>query len=214
MKKLLFAIGLCVAVTSFSCHAFDLKSALKKGASQSSSNSSSLGTLIGGISNLLGVTDVTIADLQGTWDYAKPAVAFQSDNLLQKAGGAAAAAVVEDKLVPYYQKVGITSMKLVIDADSNFEMKLKRITLKGKLEKNADGNFVFNFQALGQVKIGQITSVISKTGNSIDVTFDASKLITLVTKVATLTGNGTLGTVSSLLNSYDGMNAGFQLNKE
>lgn len=213
MKKLLFTIGLALMMGSFNSQAFDLKSVLKNSSSQSSS-SSSLGTLIGGISNLLGVTDVTIADLEGTWNYSKPAIAFQSDNLLQKAGGAAAAAVVEQKLVPYYQKTGITSMKLTIAADSTFVMKLKRATLKGTLEKNSDGNFVFNFQALGTVKIGQLTSVITKTGNSIDVTFDASKLITLVTKVATLTGNGTLSTVSSLLNSYDGMNAGFQLTKE
>lgn len=213
MKKLIFTIGLCVMASTFNGNAFDLKTALKNGASQST-GSSGLSTLIGGITNLLGVTDVSIADLEGTWNYAKPAVAFQSDNFLQKAGGAAAAAVVEEKLVPYYQKTGITSMKLTVAADSTFEMKLKRVTLKGVLEKNDEGNFVFNFQALGKVKIGQLTSVITKTGNSIDVTFDASKLIVLVSKVATLTGNGTLGTVSSLLNSYDGMNAGFQLTKE
>ncbi|MDE7472029.1 MAG: DUF4923 family protein, partial [Muribaculaceae bacterium] len=136
------------ALSVFNSSAFDLKGALQ-GLSNSGKNSSEqsgsdgLGSLIGGIANLLGKTDVTIADLEGTWDYSKPAVAFQSDNLLKKAGGAAAAGVIEDKLAPYYEKAGLTSMKLTIAADSTFTMKLKMTSLKGTLAKDDDGNFVF-----------------------------------------------------------------------
>lgn len=199
MKRILSFFTVIALLSTFSGKAFDLKSVLQ-----------TAGDVAG---NLLGKTDVTIADLEGTWNYSKPAVAFKSDNLLKKAGGSAAASVIEEKMAPYYEKAGITSMKLTIQNDSTFTMKMNKATLKGKLEKDTDGNFVFNFQALGKVNIGHITSVITKSGNNIDVTFDASKLVTLVSKIATLSGNSTIKTVSTLLNSYDGMNAGFQLTK-
>lgn len=83
--------------------------------------------------------------------------------------------------------------------------------MKGKLTKDEEGNFIFNFQALGKMNLGHLTSVITKSGNNIDVTFDASKLVSLVSKIAAVTGNSTVKTVSSLLESYDGLNAGFQL---
>ena len=219
MKKVFMIFVAIAALSVFNSSAFDLKGALQ-GLSNSGKNSSEqsgsdgLGSLIGGIANLLGKTDVTIADLEGTWDYSKPAVAFQSDNLLKKAGGAAAAGVIEDKLAPYYEKAGLTSMKLTIAADSTFTMKLKMTSLKGTLVKDDDGNFVFQFKALGKVNIGHATSVITKTGNNITVTFDASKLITLVSKIAAISGNSTVKSVSSLLESYDGLNAGFELSKE
>lgn len=218
MKKVFMILVAVATMSVFNSSAFDLKGALQGlsggSSSEASSNSNGLGSLIGGIANLLGKTDVSLADLQGTWGYSKPAVAFKSDNLLKKAGGAAAAEVIEGKLAPYYEKAGIAAMKLTIAADSTFTMKIKTVALKGTLSKDTDGNFIFQFKALGKVNIGHATSVITKTGNNITVTFDASKLITLVSKIASVTGNSTIKSVSSLLSSYDGLNAGFELKKE
>ncbi|MDE7386193.1 MAG: DUF4923 family protein [Muribaculaceae bacterium] len=219
MKKVFMILVAVATLSVFNSSAFDLKGALQGLANNSSdstqqSKSNGLGSLIGGIANLLGKTDVTIADLQGTWAYSKPAVAFKSDNLLKKAGGAAAAEVIEGKLAPYYEKAGIAAMKLTIAADSTFTMKIKAVALKGTLSKDKDGNFVFQFKALGKVNIGHATSVITKTGKNITVTFDASKLITIVSKIASVTGNSTIKSVSALLESYDGLNAGFELSKE
>lgn len=219
MKRIVLLFSICTLLSLFSAKAFDIKDALKavgnSTSSQSSQSSSSgLGDILGGIGSLLGKTDVTIEDLAGSWKYVKPAVAFKSDNMLKKAGGAAAAGVIEGKLAPYYQKAGITSMKFTVATDSTFTMKVGVANLTGTLEKDNDGNFIFKFKALGKVNIGQITSVITKSGKNIDVTFDASKLITLVSKIASISGNSTIQGVASLLESYDGMNAGFQLSKE
>ncbi|MCM1449914.1 MAG: DUF4923 family protein [Clostridiales bacterium] len=219
MKRILSIILVAMLVSfTFTGNAFDLKGALKKAASSannadstSTGSNGGLGGLLGGLGNILGVTDVNIKDLAGTWNYAKPAVAFKSDNLLKKAGGEAAASVLEGKLAPYYQKAGITSLQLTVNNDSTFTMAVKKVTLKGKLTKDEEGNFIFNFQALGKMNLGHLTSVITKSGNNIDVTFDASKLVSLVSKIAAVTGNSTVKTVSSLLESYDGLNAGFQL---
>lgn len=217
MKRVLSIFSVLLVMSVLSGNAFDLKSALKAAAGNASKDSTttsgSLGDILGGLGNILGITDVTIADLEGTWNYSKPAVAFKSDNLLKKAGGTAAATVIEGKLAPYYQKAGLTALQLTVKSDSTFTMKMNKVTLNGSLEKDADGNFVFNFKALGRVQLGHATSVITKTGNNIEVTFDASKLVSLVSKIATISGNSTIKTVSSLLESYDGLNAGFQLTR-
>lgn len=219
MKKVVLISIVAMLLSTLNAGAFDLKGALKgiggnNTETSDQSGNNGLGALLGGLSNLLGKTDVTITDLEGTWNYSKPAVAFKSDNLLKKAGGAAAASMIEEKLTPYYQKAGLTAMSLTINADSTFTMALKRTKLNGTLSKDEDGNFVFQFKALGKISIGHATSVITKTGNSISVTFDASKLITLVSKIAAISGNSTVKTVSSLLESYDGLNAGFELTKQ
>lgn len=216
MKRisLLFAAAV---ITVASVNAQSLKGLLNGvsglGNSTEKTSDNAIGGLISGIANVLGSTNVDIVDLQGEWKYTKPAVSFKSDNLLKKAGGTAAAEIIESKLAPYYQKAGMSNFTLAIEADSTFTMKLKAVTLTGTLSKEEDGNFAFNFKALNKVNIGKLNSVITKTGNILNVTFDASKLITLVSKVAMITGNSTIKTASSLLSSYDGLNAGFELSK-
>lgn len=221
MKKisaLFFAMA--VAVTSVAAP-LDIKDLLNKvsgtadttaveDGQSSATGGSGLGAFLG---NLLGSGKIEVTDLVGSWQYSSPAVTFKSDNLLKKAGGAAASAVVEEKLKEYYKKAGIEGMTLTVEADSTFSMKLKRVTVSGTIEKNADGNFQFNFKIGKKIPIGNMTAYISKAGDTVDITFDVSKLITLVDKIAAVSGNSTLSGISKLLNSYDGLCAGFTLKR-
>ncbi len=61
-------------------------------------------------------------DMTGTWTYSGSAVEFESDNLLMKAGGAAAATMAENKLNEQLTKVGIKEgqMSFTFNADSTF----------------------------------------------------------------------------------------------
>ncbi len=72
---------------------------------------------------------------------------------------------------------------------------------------------MFSFKALGKIPVGNMNAQVEKQINSMTITFDASKLIKLVDAVASITGQSTLKTVSQLLNSYDGLNCGFELKK-
>lgn len=222
MRKILTLLLLIVAAGCMTATPFDLKDLLNKGAAADSASSSSqsdttsdkgLGSLGSLLGNILGTGNIEVKDLVGTWDYSSPAVTFKSDNLLKKAGGAAASTVIEQKLKEYYKKAGIDGMTLTIEADSTFTMKLKRITVSGTIEKTADGNFQFNFRIGKKIPIGSMAAYISKAGNTVDITFDVSKLIVLVDKIATFSGNSTLTGISKLLNSYDGLCAGFTLRK-
>ncbi|MGN1172167.1 MAG: lipocalin-like domain-containing protein [Muribaculaceae bacterium] len=212
MKRNINSILIVLAIF-FGCnnsYAFDIQGVLGKVLNNDSTSTSAISGVIGSV---LGTDKVELKDLVGTWKYEAPAVSFKSDNLLQKAGGAAAASAIEAKILPIYQRSGITNLKLEVTNDSTFTFTVKRITSKGKITKDENGDFVFIYQALGK-DVATMTAYITKSSsNQIAMTFDASKLITLVETIAKYSNNTTLKTASTLLNSYDGVTVGFKLKK-
>ena len=110
---------------------------------------------------------------------------------------------------------GLTSLKLTINEDSTFTFKLRVTSLSGTISRDEEsGNFVFTFQALKKIKIGSMEAYVIKNGNQMSLTFDVSKLITIIEKVGSVSGNSTIKGVSALLNQYDGITAGFKLKRE
>lgn len=193
-----------------------LKSAAEKakGGSDDNSGSTALSGLKGLAEGLLTSSKVGEDDLVGNWRYNAPAVTFKSDNLLQKAGGSAASGVIVEKIAPYYEKAGITSLTATFNHDRTFELKVKKITLTGTYAlagDEANGDFVFNFKAVKKLPLGKMNAHVDKVGSKITLTFDASKLIKLVNTVAQVSGRASLQSAAKLLNSYDGLNCGFEL---
>ncbi len=227
MKTIYSVLLALICTFSVSAQSFDQKDILKGiGGSSSEStestestgsekSSSGLGDILGSvIGNVLGTSKLTPADLTGTWSYSAPAVAFKSDDLLKKAGGAAASATIESKLAPYYQRAGLDKMELTVNADSTFTMKFNRGSLSGTISQgDQDGFMKFQFKAMGKVNMGSLNAAVSKAGNQLSITFDVSKLMSLVNTIASISGNSTLKGANSLLQSYDGMQAGFRLKK-
>lgn len=204
MKKgLSILVALVLATSAVSCasvsgSAIDLKS-----------GASTLGNLIEGV---FSTSNLDIQDLAGEWTSSGSAVKFQSENLLNKAGGLAAAAVIEDKLNPYYKKLGLDGAVLTIQNDGSFTMLIKKMTLKGQIAKLDNGNFNFQFQVLG-MNIGKIETYISKSSNQMDVMFDADKLIKIVELAGNISGMKTIKAVSEILKTYDGICVGFKMSK-
>ncbi len=230
MKKFSFAsilaFLLCVAtVVPASASEWDLKNLLNNVGSKNSTENatdtakteSGLAGLLSGVANQLGIgsSDLTIEKLVGTWNYSNPAVSFASENLLLKAGGSAAATQVETKIAPYYKRVGLNQLVMTIAEDSTFTFKVRTVNLNGVISRNTEtGNFVFQFKAFKQINMGAMESNIVMNGNTMELTFDVSNLITIVEKIGQYSGNSTIKGVSTLLNQYDGMNAGFELKRK
>lgn len=184
---------------------------------QTSSSSSSSSSLLGNtISNIVqGVftkSNLTIADIAGQWTADGSAVSFQSDNFLQKAGGLAAAGAIENQINPYYEKLGLNNAVLTIQEDGSFTLKSK-VSLSGTIKSNGDGTFDFTFKALNLLSLGTIKAYVQKSGNHLDVMFDATKLKTLISGVASISGISIAKTAASLLDSYEGLCVGFSMNK-
>lgn len=219
-----FAVALILLFSSVSSSAQSLSDLLKglggQGQSTSTENTSaskgSIGDILSGVAGALGLgnSQAGIEQLAGTWTYSAPAVSFKSDNFLLKAGGAAAATTVEKKLEPYYKTAGLTSLTVTINNDSTFTFKGRRATLNGTIDRNGDnGTYVFHFKAFNKVNIGSMEAFIQLAGDNMELTFDISKLMTLIQRISAMTNNSTLKGASALLEQYDGMTAGFDLKR-
>lgn len=228
MKKLFIAfVLLMVALPSaevFAGCAPDLQELLNglkkgKGGDGDSSSGSALDALRG-IGNALGIIPsktVDISYLTGEWSYSKPAVAFKSEDFLAKAGGVAASAKIESEIAPYYHKVGLDKLKLTVDADSTFVMTFGRASLSGTISATGQaGNqeLMFNFTLFGKVPVGKMEAYVNAESDKVmSMTFDVSRLITILEKVAGFTKNKSLQALSKLMNNYDGITAGFRMNR-
>lgn len=166
------------------------------------------------VNGVLTSSNISVSDIVGTWNYVEPAVEFKSDNLLKKAGGAAVAKTITDKITPFYSKANVEKLVFTVQEDGSFKMSIGSVGASGTIEKNDSGEFVFNFKAAGKINIGKINAYMSKNvSGQLTLTFDASKLITLVNTIANISSDSTVKSVSSLLNSYDGLTVGFVLKK-
>jgi len=183
-------------------------------------NSQGLGDILsGGLGNTIGnaiegvfsSSNISVADMEGEWTSDGPAVCFQGEGFLKKAGGVAASAAVETKLAPYYEQYGLNNAKLTVTSDGKFTLLLKNLKLNGTITQ-ADGTqpgvFLFNFSALN-MKLASVTTYVEKTSRSMDVMFDVTKLKKLLTAVSKFSGIQIVQTVSGILDSYDGLCVGF-----
>lgn len=165
------------------------------------------------VDNILKTDDLEVEDLEGTWKSSGPAVSFKSENVLEKAGGVAAATTIENKLAPYYKKAGLENVVFTFTKEGTVTVTLKNgRTISGTVVKGeVEGTMVFTFGKLNL--LGNLTAYVSK-GTSLNIMFDADKLVKLVTAIANYSKNTTLTSVSTLLNSYDGVYAGFKFDKQ
>lgn len=216
MKRLLlnFAMtSLLLAAAPAASANPDITDLLKGAASKigGGDGSTALSGLKGAVEGMMAKSDLTAADLVGDYKYSAPAVSLQSDNALQKLGGSAATGVIVDKLAPYYQKAGLTSMTATFREDGTCEFKVKKATVTGTYERNESGDFTFNFKAVKKIPLGKMNAHVEKIGKKLTLTFDASKLIKLVNAVASVSGQSSLQAAAKMLNSYDDLYAGFEL---
>lgn len=171
---------------------------------------SALGSVL---TNLLGGSSaVTASDLQGTWTYRKADCVFETQNLLLKAGGEMAAAKIESQLESQLGKVGINpgACSFTFNSDGTYVATIGQYNLTGNYTLNTKSNTLTMTYLAG---IGRISPKVVKTGASISLLFEGDKLLSMVQKVGKLSSNSTVNSLSSLINSYDGMLVGMQLSK-
>lgn len=171
---------------------------------------SALGSVL---TNLLGGSSaVTASDLQGTWTYRKADCVFETQNLLLKAGGEMAATKIESQLESQLGRVGITpgACSFTFNSDGTYVATIGQYNLTGNYTLNTKSNTLTMTYLAG---IGRISPKVVKTGASISLLFEGDKLLSMVQKVGKLTSNSTVNSLSSLINSYDGMLVGMQLSK-
>ena len=177
-----------------------------------SSQNNTVTTVTSVFNHLIGNTTVTSTSLVGTWTYSQPAVAFESQNLLGKAGGAVTANVLEKKLgnalTTYGFKPGNST--LTFNADSTFSMRIKGRTVTGRYSVSKS-----TLTLRSRLGTTLVTANVAIASNQLQLTFTANKLLTFVKQVAALsTTSTTLNTISQLAGNYSGMQLGLQFKKK
>jgi len=155
-----------------------------------------------------------VADLEGEWQTTGPAVSLRSDNILEQAGGATISGMAEEKIRPYYDKLGLDNSTITFDEAGSFVLKIKKLPVKGVLKKNDDGSFEMQFTSgIGKLKgkNRSLTAYVLKSGTTLSITVDVKKLLDIVGTVAAKTDLKTISTAAGLLKNYDNVCVGLRM---
>lgn len=189
---------------------FDFGKILQNGA-DILSNGGTTDDLLSGITSIFSDKKVaTIDDLVGEWAYTEPAVVFMSENLLKKAGGKLASSAIEKTIETQLNKVGITkgAMQMTFTRNGRFTQTIAGRRLRGTF--TIKGKEVV-LKYAGEIK--QLVGTTQVDGNDLLIVMDASKMLTYLKAIGSISGNASLKTATSLLGSMDGMLCGLRLNR-
>jgi hypothetical protein len=189
-------------------------------ASVSASAQINLGNLGKGLSSVLGSelssvisgsNDVTAETIAGTWSYQEPAVAFESSNLLKQAGGQVASATIVKKLSTQLNKVGITPGKFLITftTDGKFSVVKNGVVTTSGSYTISGSKITFSYLE----GTANIPGYAQLKNDNLSLLFDSSKILSVFSKIGKVASNSTLGTISSLAGSFDGMKTGLSFVK-
>ena len=160
------------------------------------------------------VDKATGNDLQvvGTWTYSQCKIVFESDNFLQKAGGAVAAAKLEDELGGVLKKIGIEqgSVTYTFNDDSTFTSTTRKLKSKGDYTIDATTHEMTLKMLRGAIKS---SCTVQTAGNSMTMLYDADKLLSIISAISGAVDIKLLDTVSNLLSKYDGCKIGMEMTK-
>ena len=181
--------------------------------------------ILSGVASSLGekaaekaVEKVNMPVIEGTWTYVKPDCKFQSDNLLSKAGSEIASKKIEDKITELMLKLGVDEHSVfTFNNDSTYTIKNSKRTTQGTYSFNRETQEITLTSRLNI----HFTAKVAKNllaPNKLSLLFKADKLMNMA---KTITGslsknstNKTIGAINSLLNGYNGMMLGFELERE
>ena len=177
--------------------------------------SSAISNIIGNV--IASNTQLTVANLEGTWNYVAPACKFLSEDFLKSAGGEVVASQLSEKIAPYYSKIGINteSFNFKFDAEGAFVMTFNKLPLSGTASQTEE-NAVFNleFIKIGTTALATTPAYFEVVGDKMVVLFEIEKFVNLFRSVVNKLGINSLNTVFELVDSYDGILIGFELKKQ
>lgn len=167
--------------------------------------------LSGVISNVVGDKATTESSFKGIWKYSAPACEFESDNLLAKAGGTAAAEKIEERVAPLLKSVGVNGIVYTFDGEGNYTSKIKKRVTKGTYKFDSKAKTITFTPTIGMA----YTAHVAVQGSTMTLTFEADKLMTTLKTISNATSklSTTAALINTLMNSYSGMRVGFELKK-
>lgn len=211
MKKMMMAAVAALMLQSCGMTNPGVNGGSQMGGTTTNNSGSSIGSnALGGLLDLVvGSVKLSQADIIGTWSYVEPACAFTSENLLAKAGGSVAAKTVNEKLLPVYKSLHISSgnTQLTFNENGQFTGKIGGFPMSGTYTFDA---------ANGLVKMKSLTTFtahLTRSTHGMNFTFESKKILTLLQTVSAISGNATLSTIGDISKQFNGVRLGFAMKK-
>jgi len=217
MKKVfvLLAAG-AMALAGANASAQNLGSLLS-GLTGSGSTGSTLTNLV---SSLAGTVYSAPVSLDGTYIYNGIAVGVTSSEggVLSNLAGTAVTSGIETKIDEKLAKIGIkpgSATFVFNNADNTFTMTILNIPISGTY-KVGDGENTVTLTFGKSLKFLSMTGTLKSTLTGAEMLFPATKLLTVLKKVASMAGqmSSSLSGILSLADGYDNMKLGFKLAKK
>lgn len=211
MKKMMMAVVAALMLQSCGMTNPGVNGGSQMGGTTTNNSGSSIGSnALGGLLDLVvGSVKLSQADIIGTWSYVEPACAFTSEKLLAKAGGSVAAKTVNEKLLPVYKSLHISSgnTQLTFRENGQFTGKIGGFPMSG----------TYTFDATnGLVKMKSLTTFtahLTRSTQGMNFTFESKKILTLLQTVSALSGNTSLSTIGDISKQFSGVRLGFAMKK-
>lgn len=211
MKKMMMAAVAALMLQGCGMTNPGVNGGSQMGGTTTNNSGSSIGSnALGGLLDLVvGSVKLSQADIIGTWSYVEPACAFTSENLLAKAGGSVAAKTVNEKLLPVYKSLHISSgnTQLTFRENGQFTGKIGGFPMSG----------TYTFDATnGLVKMKSLTTFtahLTRSTHGMNFTFESKKILTLLQTVSALSGNTSLSTIGDISKQFSGVRLGFAMKK-
>ena len=211
MKKMMMAAVAALMLQSCGMTNPGVNGGSQMGGTTTNNSGSSIGSnALGGLLDLVvGSVKLSQTDIIGTWSYVEPACAFTSENLLAKAGGSVAAKTVNEKLLPVYKSLHISSgnTQLTFNENGQFTGKIGGFPMSGTYTFDA---------ANGLVKMKSLTTFtahLTRYTHGMNFTFESKKILTLLQTVSALSGNTSLSTIGDISKQFSGVRLGFAMKK-
>lgn len=211
MKKMMMAVVAALMLQGCGMTNPGVNGGSQMGGTTTNNSGSSIGSnALGGLLDLVvGSVKLSQTDIIGTWSYVEPACAFTSENLLAKAGGSVAAKTVNEKLLPVYKSLHISSgnTQLTFRENGQFTGKIGGFPMSGTYTFDA---------ANGLVKMKSLTTFtahLTRSTQGMNFTFESKKILTLLQTVSALSGNTSLSTIGDISKQFNGVRLGFAMKK-
>lgn len=184
-----------------------------KSSEKTTSESTKTSDLISGLTSIFSSEkQASQKSIVGTWVYSEPAIVLSSDNFLTNAAAKLAAGKVEDKLSEVLSKYGIKAGALTItfNEDGTFTETIGTKKISGKWTIT-DSKLNLTFGKLASKTIPVTTQL---ENNKLMFVTDATKLLDFVKNIASKSSNSKIQTITSLMKSVNGMEAGLTLERK
>lgn len=150
--------------------------------------------------------------LQGEWKYNAPSVGVSGKNLIAGIAKPIAKSKLKKKLKNAYKKIGLdkASPQFIFNTDGTCSVKMMGASLKGTYNYNPSTQKI-SFKWHG---VPLSASLRPDGKKKLHLTFDADKLLSLMSLMGRFSDSSTIKALSTLLDNYEDVMVGFELKKQ